>query len=151
MTFKTKDFLAVARLAAEAADDKKAADIRLLDVRHTSGLADYYLLASVQSAPQLQAVQDNVDQKVKEAFGLFPLHREGRHGVTWLVMDYGGLVIHLMHQATREFYSLERLWEGAKVVEWQAKAPEPKAKKPEPKAKKPAAKKSPSSRRSAKK
>ena len=123
MTLRTHDFLSLARLAAHCCSDKKAEDIRLLDVRRISGLADFYLMASVTSSPHLQAVQEHIDRHVKQEYGVDPLHRDGVSSAQWAVLDYGGVVIHVMHNAARSFYGLERLWEGARVVQWERPSP----------------------------
>ncbi len=119
MTPPSRHFQAAAKTAALAADDKKAEDVVLLDVRRFSGLADFYLLASAGSSPQLQAVADHIEENLKERHALSPIRRDGSGSVTWKVLDYGGLVVHLMHSSTRAFYGLERLWDGARPVSWQ--------------------------------
>jgi len=118
---RRKDFLALARLAARCADEKKAEDVTLLDLSKTAGMADYFLLASVESQPQMQAVYDHIMRHVRDDYGLVPLHRDGIGSPQWTVVDYGGLVVHLFHQSAREFYGLERLWGDAKLLEWREK------------------------------
>ncbi len=127
MTLRPKDFLALGRLAARCADDKKAIDVRLLDVRRLTSVADYFLLASALSQTQLQAVYDHIADEIKKEFGQHLLHREGVGSAHWTVLDYGGLVVHLFHQNSRGFYDLERLWEGAKLVESDSVKPKSKA------------------------
>ncbi len=118
MTFRSRDFLAAAQCAAVCADDKKAKDIHLLDVKRHSNLADYYILATADSHPQIQAVRKLIDDRFKNKFGLTPIHRDGRDSAHWLVMDYGGLVIHIMDEHARQYYALERLWENARLIDW---------------------------------
>lgn len=134
-----KQFLAAAKLAALAADDKKASDVLLLDVKKTSGVADYYVLASVESSTHMTAVADSVSRRLREEFGLHSLHSDGRRSDQWIAMDFGGLMVHVLRSNAREFYALERLWEGARRLPWEAKPPAPpkppKAVKPKPKAK----------------
>ena len=115
-------YLAAAKLAALAADDKLASDILLVDVKKTSGVADYYVLVSVESAPQLSAVSSHVTRRLREEFHLHPAHSDGRKSVHWAALDFGGLVVHVMHRDAREFYALERLWDGARRLQWQEKA-----------------------------
>ena len=95
----------------------------LLNVGKVTGLADYFVVASVDSQPQLTAVQDHVVKTLKETFGLSPLHRDGVGSSQWTVLDYGGTVIHLLHQNARAFYGLERLWEGSRPVAWEPEPP----------------------------
>lgn len=119
MTIRSKDFLAIGRAAAQCGSDKKALDVTLMDVRRFSSLADYYLVASTESNTHLRAVQEHIAEKIKERFGLDPLRGDGYHSSQWTVLDYGGLVVHLMHSKAREFYGLERLWDGARVLDWE--------------------------------
>ena len=112
-------FKKLAVKAARAADDKKAEDITLLHVRPVSGVADYVLVVSADSRPQLEAVEDNVKKTLKE-LGVLALHRDGRLSDRWRVLDYGGLLVHVMHPETRDFYRVESVFSGAKKVKWEA-------------------------------
>jgi ribosome-associated protein len=132
VSLRSRDFLGVARAAAGACADKKAEDVRVFDARRLSGIADYYVLASVASPPQMLAVREEIDRRIKSEFGLDPLHREGRSGAQWTVLDYGGAVVHVMHRSAREFYGLERLWEGARPVQWESRVPAPPQKRRSP-------------------
>lgn len=114
-------FLAAARLAARGADDKKARDVRLWDVRRFSGVTDFYVVATCDSIPQMQAAENTIDETLKKS-GLRPLRREGRGSAPWRVLDFGGVVVHLLTESARLFYGLERLWEGAKAMPWAADA-----------------------------
>jgi ribosome-associated protein len=118
-----RKFLAAAKLAARAADDKKASDILVFDAKKTSGLADYYVLASVDSSVQLSAVADHVARRLREEYKLHFLHKDGRRSDHWAAMDFGGLLVHVLRRESREFYALERLWEGARRVSWEEKPP----------------------------
>lgn len=111
-------FKKLAVKAARAADDKKAEAITLLHVRPVSGVADYVLIVSVDSRPQLEAVEDNVKKTLKDD-GVLALHRDGRLSDRWRVLDYGGLLVHVMHPETRDFYRIESVFAGAKTVKWE--------------------------------
>lgn len=111
-------FKKLAVKAARAADDKKAEDITLLHVRPVSGVADYVLIASVGSRPQLEAVEDHVKKELKDE-GVLALHRDGRLSDRWRVLDYGGLLVHMMHPEARDFYRIESVFDGAKKVKWE--------------------------------
>lgn len=111
-------FKKLAVKAARAADDKKASDIALLHVRPVSGVADYVLIVSVDSRPQLEAVEDHVKKELKDD-GMLALHRDGRLSDRWRVLDYGGLLVHVMHPETRDFYRIESVFSGAKRVKWE--------------------------------
>ncbi len=115
-------FLSAAKLAAVAADDKIATDILLVDVKKSSFVADYYVIATVESSAQLYAVASHISRRLREEFHLHPAHNDGRRSAHWIALDYGGLVVHVMHRQAREFYALERLWDGAKRVRWEEKA-----------------------------
>jgi len=111
-------FKKLAVKAARAADDKKAEEIVLLHVRPVSGVADYVLIASVNSRPQLEAVEDHVKKELKDE-GALALHRDGRLSDRWRVLDYGGLLVHVMHPEARDFYRIESVFDGAKKVKWE--------------------------------
>ncbi|MBI4386813.1 MAG: ribosome silencing factor [Elusimicrobia bacterium] len=103
-------FKSIAILAAQAADKKKGEDILVIDTRRRSSLSDYILLVNIQSPAQLEAVESEV-RKSMEAAGVTLVHHDGGDSVLWRVLDYGGLLVHLMHPQAREFYSLEKLYE----------------------------------------
>lgn len=116
-------FRRLAVLAARAADEKLARDVRVWDVRSFSSLADYYVVATADSAPQMEAIEDALDQRLKTEENAPPLRRDGRGAAPWRVLDGGGVVVHLFTESARAFYGLERLWEGAKTVAWAPKSP----------------------------
>lgn len=104
--------------AARAADDKKGGDILLLNIGGISSLADFLLVISVTSPPHMEAVAEHIRLTIK-AEGLYALHQDGKGSDVWRVMDYGGLIVHLMHPRSREFYALEKLFHGGKKVRWR--------------------------------
>ena len=101
-----------AELAIIALEDKKASKIELLDVRDQTSLAEYFIVASCQSSVQVRACADEVDEKLEEA-GEKLLHKEGYSTGSWVLMDFGDVIVHVMQQEMREFYGLERLWDEA--------------------------------------
>ncbi len=109
-------FRAAVRTAAAAADDKKARNIQIHDAKGSSSAADYFLLATVESPPQMAAVEEEIDRRVKDEHGLNPVRREGRSSDLWHVLDYGGFVVHVMTEKARQFYGLERLWEHTRSL-----------------------------------
>jgi ribosome-associated protein len=113
-----RGFRPIAFLAARAADDKKGDVILLLDVRKGSGLTDYVLLVNVLSAAHLEAIEKNIDELMQTA-GAPLLHRDGSDSALWRVLDYGGLIVHLMHEEAREFYQLDKLYHGAPRLKWR--------------------------------
>ncbi len=119
-------FLSAARAAARAADDKKALDVRVYDLRRSSALTDFCLVATVESSPQMAAVEDEIARRLSDE-GLAPLRRDGSPRAPWRVVDFGGLVVHLMDARARAFYGLERLWESARSVPWEPTPPRRRA------------------------
>ncbi len=104
------------RAAAEAAASKKAADLVGLDLSDLDGVADFFLICSGASEPQVKAIAEAVEEKLK-AIGARPWHVEGREGRRWVLLDYVDLVVHVFHEKTREYYLLERLWGDARSVD----------------------------------
>ncbi len=95
-----------------ALEDKKATNIEIIDVSEQTSLADYFVIASCQSAVQVRACVDEVEEKMEEK-GFNVKHTEGYRGGSWILMDYGDIIVHVMQQEAREFYAIERLWDDA--------------------------------------
>lgn len=108
--------------AVEAAQNKKAEAITLLDLRGLGAFTDYFLLCTGYSTPQLEAISDAIEEALK-ARGLRPQHREGRSGAEWLLLDYGGFIVHVFTERLRLFYGLERLWRMARRIDFDENAP----------------------------
>jgi ribosome-associated protein len=113
---KKIDFLKIARKSARIADDKKGKDIVILNVKRLTIVANYFLIVTVDSSAQMRAVIDTIHEIVKQEDGVAPLRREGGRGVAWAVLDYGGLVIHVMTPQIRALYALEKLWSAARRI-----------------------------------
>lgn len=110
-------FQKIAVLAARAAYDKKGEEITLLNVRMISGVADYLLIVTVTSPAHLDAVETSVSDLMESA-GIEVRHRDGSHSALWRVLDYGGLLVHLMHAEARSFYGLDKLFHDAPKAKW---------------------------------
>jgi ribosome-associated protein len=95
-----------------ALDDKKATNIEAINVAEQTSLAEYFVVASCQSTVQVRACVDEVEEKMEEA-GFQVNHKEGYRGGSWILMDYGDVIVHVMQQEMREFYAIERLWDDA--------------------------------------
>ena len=108
--------LELAKIAATAADDKKATDILVLDLTEASDVCDYFVICTVTNNPMMDAVVEEVQEKVRINCGEKPLSVEGRAGSTWVLVDYGSVVMHVFREESREFYRLERLWGDAPHV-----------------------------------
>jgi ribosome-associated protein len=107
--------LAMAHRIVELAADKKASDIVLLDVRGQTVMTDYFVICSGASDRQLDAIAGGIVEGLKEG-GDPPLSREGDAGSHWLLIDFGGVIVHVMSKPEREFYQLEKLWSEASLL-----------------------------------
>ena len=105
---------------AQALYDKKAKNIVALNIADITSLGDYFIICSCTSSTQLRACTDEVEEKMSE-IGIEPTHKEGYNGGTWILMDYGDIIVHIMLEETRDFYSLERLWGDAEEIELDLK------------------------------
>ena len=97
------------RLAIQSLEDKKGEDIRIIDIREVSVLADYFIIASGSNANQVQAMTDNVEEVLGKA-GYEPRQIEGYRSANWILMDYGDIIVHVFCREDRLFYDLERIF-----------------------------------------
>lgn len=104
-------------MAAQAADDKQAENIVILDMAGLTVMTDFFVICSGTSNVQVRAITTGIREQMA-AEGLRPVRAEGDHNSRWVLLDYGGVVIHVFHHAEREFYDLERLWDEAPRLEW---------------------------------
>ena len=100
------------RSAVEAAQDKQAVDITVLNLSGAGAFAEYFLLCSGQSQPQIQAIGEAIEEKLLRQ-GRRVAHREGKSGAEWVLLDYGDFVVHIFSERARQYYDLERLWRSA--------------------------------------
>lgn len=107
--------LAMAHRVVELASDKKASDIVLLDVRGQTTMTDYFVICSGASDRQLNAIADGIIGGLKDD-DVEALSREGEASSHWLLVDFGGVIVHVMSKPEREFYQLEKLWEDAQLL-----------------------------------
>lgn len=108
----------IALQIAKVLDDKKGQDILMLAVAHLTVIADYLVIASGRSVPQVKALVEGVDEKLSEQ-GVQPRRREGLGEGRWAVLDYGSVIVHVFHEQERAYYQLERLWlDDTNQVEW---------------------------------
>ena len=104
------------RLAIQSLEDKKGEDIRIIDIREVSVLADYFIIASGSNANQVQAMTDNVEEDLGKA-GYEPRQIEGYRSANWILMDYGDIIVHVFCREDRLFYDLERIWRDGRSLE----------------------------------
>ena len=93
----------------KAMDSKLADDIQLIGIKDLTIVADYFVIANGDSTTQGRAIADEVEFKLKQE-GVEPIRTEGYSGSTWIVLDYGDIVVHVFYKETRDYYKLERLW-----------------------------------------
>lgn len=110
---------------AQFLDDKLAKDIKILNISHVSSLADYFVIATGDSTPQVKALMEGVKEKVKTTFSKLPLRMENDQKNRWNLLDYGDVVVHILHREERENYALEKFWSHAFSIteeEWRKEA-----------------------------
>ncbi len=107
--------LEVARKAAEAASEKQAGNIVVLDTRKVCSFADYFLICSGETERQVQAIYEEIEHALKNA-GVKPAYREGTPSSGWMLLDFGDVVIHIFAPFEREYYQLDELWNAATPV-----------------------------------
>jgi ribosome-associated protein len=101
------------RWAIEAAQNKQALDVTVLDLKDLGAFAEYFVLCTGTSDPQMQAICRGIEEQL-DRHGVRIAHREGQHGSDWLLLDYGSFVVHIFNARARLFYDLERLWRTAR-------------------------------------
>lgn len=98
-----------AKLAVEALKDKKAIDIKILDIKNVTVIADYFIIASGSNVNQVQAMADSVEEALGKE-GMNPKQIEGYRAANWILMDYNDIIVHIFSEQDRVFYDLERIW-----------------------------------------
>lgn len=101
--------------ACEAASNKKAININVLDISGISPICDFFIICSGSSTIQVKAIADEIDEKMQED-GYCLYHKEGYSAGRWVLLDFGNIIVHVFHNEDRDFYNLERLWSDAKPV-----------------------------------
>lgn len=102
-------------LIVKALDSKRAEDIQLIGIKDLTIVADYFVIANGTSNTQTKALADEVEFKLKQN-GIEPIRSEGYQGGSWIVLDYGNIVVHVFYKETREYYNLERLWQDGEQI-----------------------------------
>lgn len=99
---------------ADILEDKKARDIKIINIKEISILTDYFIICSGSSTTHIKALADELELKMEEA-GCRYLRKEGYDSARWILFDYGDVVVHIFHEDDRNFYDLERLWSDGKI------------------------------------
>ncbi len=117
-----------AKQIAEIILGKKGYDIKILEIKNVSSIADYFIICSADSDRQVKAIADEVEDKLRE-IGIKCIHREGYESLTWVILDYFDVMVHVFKAEARTFYNLEKLWGDAPVIEIKDEATPVKSKK----------------------
>lgn len=108
--------LALAKMAVEALEEKKAEDIKIIDISEVSVMADYFIIAGGSNRNQIQALCDNVEKELGKAG--FPVKQtEGYDSANWVLLDFGDVIVHIFDKENRLLYDLERIWRDGKQVD----------------------------------
>jgi len=118
--------LQLALAAAQAAEDNRGQDVVVLDMRELTPIFDYFVIATGTSRKQLHAMSEEIDHCLEDELGDHRGGIEGYDASSWILLDYGSVVVHLFDRPTREYYSLEQLWAGAERVARPEPAPPPR-------------------------
>ena len=106
----------IAKIAVNALEDRKAEDVTVIDIETVSVIADYFIIANGTNQNQLQAMKDAADEALYKA-GVKVQQVEGNQSSTWILMDYGDIIIHIFSKEDRLFYDLERTWRDGKIID----------------------------------
>ena len=112
------ELLEIVKKAVGALEDKKAEDVKVIDIGEVSSIADYFIIATGSNSNQLAAMQDAVDEVMYKA-GIEAKQVEGNNNSTWILIDYNDVIVHLFSKEDRLFYDLERIWKDGKVIEME--------------------------------
>ena len=104
------------KVAYDAIDDKLGQDISIINIGQVSSLCDYFIIATASSSRQVKAIADSVQDAFTEQ-GIEPRAKEGCDTQTWILLDYGDIIVHVFDEENREFYNLEKLWKDAPYVD----------------------------------
>jgi ribosome-associated protein len=115
---KGADAEKLSEVIVQGMQDKKASDIVVMDLRKVkNAVADFFIICSVNSDKQLDAIADSIDEKVSKTIKENPWHIEGKNNKEWMLLDYINVVAHIFKKDSRDFYSLERLWGDAEITQ----------------------------------
>ena len=105
------------QLAIKCAQEKKGIDIKGLDLREIATFTEHFIIATGSNQRQVQAIADEITEKLKEDLSARPVRIEGYRSAEWVLLDYGDFIVHIFDKDARDFYDLERLWLDAKHIE----------------------------------
>ena len=111
---ETKEML---NIICSVLDEKKAEDIKSINLDGKSIIADYFVICSGRSTTHVKSLADNLDEEMSKKYGIEPLRMEGKQDGKWAVVDYGDVIVHTFHQEQRKIYEIEDLWDDGKNIE----------------------------------
>ena len=103
------------KIIINALEDKKAEDIQIIDISEISTIADYFVITDGANRSQIQALSDNVEEKLAVS-GIRPKNIEGYNTANWILLDYSDILVHIFDKESRGFYDLERMWRDGKTI-----------------------------------
>jgi len=104
-----------AQIAAKAAEDKKAENVKILNVHDLTIIADYFVICSGNSEPQIKAIAENIEEKLEENESQIQ-RKAGNQESRWILLDYADVIVHVFHKKKRKYYDIERLWADAEEI-----------------------------------
>ena len=116
---ETEESFVWAKCAAEAALSKKASNVVSIEVKPTLVIVDYFVIATADNPLQLGAIVDAVEEALRTEYGIKPIGREGINSQSWVLLDYGDIVVHIFTPQTRDFYRLETLYNDVPLVRYE--------------------------------
>jgi ribosome-associated protein len=115
MTRKKDSLRPELRIAIKAAQDKQAAEVTLLDLQGLGAFTDQFIVCSGLSSRQVDAICDEIEEQLRRV-GVRVLHREGKAGAEWMLLDFGSFLVHVFTERARHYYDIERLWRAARRI-----------------------------------
>jgi ribosome-associated protein len=112
--------------AAQYAIEKKAEQVRLLDLRNVTSMTDFFVIATGPSQPQVKAIAENVIKEMRDTEGMAPWRSEGWDSLEWVLIDFVDFVVHIFQPTARQYYNVERLWGDAPAIDVEDTAAKPK-------------------------
>jgi len=106
----------LAMFCKSCAEDKKASNVVVLNMKNKSGITDYFVICSADSEPQIKAIANELEARVLEEAGMKPFAREGAVASQWLIVDFVDVIVHIFHAKRREFYQIEEFWNDAPKI-----------------------------------
>lgn len=112
-----RNLTAIVKKIAALLDSKKAEDIRVINIAKLSALADYFVIASASNSSLAQALSDEVEEMMSKELGIEPKRIEGYQGASWILLDFGDILVHIFYREARQYYGLDKLWSDGEMLD----------------------------------